>query len=126
VPAAAEALTRFLQTEGADNFDILAHSLGCKVVCAALAKTDSDSSPAPLADPLPNVILEAPDVDKEDFGTVFLTPGDAAARHTTVYVARNDKALVLIENQDRVGRKENQMHSSRKHVCAAASKDQNG
>lgn len=95
VPAAAQALTQFLQTEGADNFDILAHSLGCKVVCAALAKTDSDSSPAPLVDPLPNVILVAPDVDKEDFGTVFLTPGGAAARHTTVYVARNDKALVF-------------------------------
>lgn len=95
VPAAAEALTRFLQTEGASNFDILAHSLGCKVVCRALTQTDSESSPAPPVDPLPNVILVAPDVDKEDFGEVFLTPGGTAVRHTTVYVARNDKALVF-------------------------------
>jgi esterase/lipase superfamily enzyme len=34
-------------------------------------------------------------VGKEDFKSVFLTPGGAASRHTTVYVARNDKALVF-------------------------------
>ena len=95
VPAAAKALTDFLRREGPNDFDILAHSLGCKVVCAALAQSDQDASPTPAVDPLPNVILVAPDVDKEDFGEVFLTPGRAAARHTTVYVARNDKALVF-------------------------------
>ena len=95
VPAAAKALTEFLLQEGPNDFDILAHSLGCKVVCAALAQSDQDASPTPAVDPLPNVILVAPDVGEEDFGAVFLTPGGAAARHTTVYVARNDKALVF-------------------------------
>ena len=95
VPAAARGLTQFLQMEGANNFDILAHSLGCKVVCRALAQTDSDAIPVMAAGPLPNVILVAPDVDKEDFSEVFLTTGGAAVRHTTVYVARNDQALVF-------------------------------
>lgn len=106
VPAAARALTDFLRKEGANDFDILAHSLGCKVVCAALAQSDGDASPTPPADPLANVILVAPDVGKEDFGEVFLKPGGAASRHTTVYVARNDKALVfssLLNGNTRAG-----------------------
>jgi len=106
VPAAAHALADFLRKEGPNDFDILAHSLGCKVVCAALSQSDSDASPTPPADPLANVILVAPDVGKEDFGDVFLTPGGAASRHTTVYVARNDKALVfssLLNGNTRAG-----------------------
>ena len=95
VPAAARALSDLLRDEEPNNFDILAHSLGCKVVCAALAQNDKDAPSAPPADPLANVILVAPDVNKEDFGSVFLTPEGAASRHTTVYVARNDKALVF-------------------------------
>lgn len=106
VPAAARALTDFLRKEGPNDFDILAHSLGCKVVCAALAQADGDASPTPPTDPLANVILVAPDVGKEDFGEVFLKPGGAASRHTTVYVARNDKALVfssLLNGNTRAG-----------------------
>jgi esterase/lipase superfamily enzyme len=95
VPAAAKALTDFLRQDGPNDFDILAHSLGCKVVCAALVQSDKNAPPAPAVGPLANVILVAPDVGKEDFKSVFLTPGGAASRHTTVYVARNDKALVF-------------------------------
>ena len=95
VPASARALTDFLRQEGPNDFNILAHSLGCKVVCAALAQSDKDASPTPLSNALANVILVAPDVGKEDFKSVFLTPGGAASRHTTVYVARNDKALAF-------------------------------
>ena len=51
---------------------------------------------APLpSDALANVILVAPDVGEEAFKSVFLTPGGASTPHTTVYVARNDKALVF-------------------------------
>ena len=106
VPAAARALTEFLRREGPNDFDILAHSLGCKVICAALAQSDKHSSPTPLSGALANVILVAPDVGKEDFKSVFLTHGGSASRHTTVYVARNDKALVfssLLNGNSRAG-----------------------
>jgi esterase/lipase superfamily enzyme len=95
VPAAARALAGFLRDEDPSQFDILAHSLGCKVVCAALAQFDKDSCPASLLASQANLILVAPDVDKGDFKSLFVTSGATASRHTTVYVARNDKALVF-------------------------------
>ena len=95
IPAAATALTDFLRHKGPNHFDILAHSLGCKVVCSALAQSDTHASPTLPSDALANVILVAPDVGEEAFKSVFLTPGGASTRHTTVYVARNDKALVF-------------------------------
>jgi esterase/lipase superfamily enzyme len=95
VPAAAQALKDFLRFEGPGDFDILAHSLGCKVVCQALAEAGAGDSCAKTGDSLANVILVAPDVDKDDFESVVLSPGMASSHHTTVYVARNDSALVL-------------------------------
>lgn len=95
VPAAAQALKDFLRFEGPGDFDILAHSLGCKVVCQALAEAGAGDSRAKTGDSLANVILVAPDVDKDDFESVVLSPGMASSHHTTVYVARNDSALVL-------------------------------
>ncbi|MEX1044746.1 MAG: alpha/beta hydrolase [Chthoniobacterales bacterium] len=96
VPQAARSLAEFLRSEGPQNFDIIGHSLGCKVVCRAIADIAQNrpvtEAPAPGKD-VANLVLAAPDVEVADFSTAFLGYLAATARHTTVYVARNDHAL---------------------------------
>ncbi len=95
VEGAAESLEKFLEPYRQSRFDLLAHSLGCKVVCRTFERLMNNDLWSTTETELPNVILAAPDVDPQDFDRTFLGKFDALADRTTVYVARNDRALVM-------------------------------
>jgi esterase/lipase superfamily enzyme len=95
ITGAAESLEKFLEPYRQSRFDLLAHSLGCKVVCRTFDHLMNNDLWKTAEDKLPNVILAAPDVDPEDFSHAFLGKLDALADRTTVYIARNDHALVM-------------------------------
>jgi esterase/lipase superfamily enzyme len=95
VEGAAAALDKFLEPYRQSRFDLLAHSLGCKVVCRAFDRLMNNELWSKTETELPNVILAAPDVDPNDFTKAFLSDAEALADRTTIYVARNDSALVM-------------------------------
>jgi esterase/lipase superfamily enzyme len=95
VDSSAAALEKFLEPYRQSRFDLLAHSLGCKVVCRTFDRLMKNDRWRAADTELPNVILAAPDVDPQDFNRAFLGELDALAERTTIYVARNDHALVM-------------------------------
>lgn len=95
VDASAVALEKFLEPFRQSRFDLLAHSLGCKVVCRTFARLMNNELWSETQTELPNVILAAPDVDPNDFTKAFLSEAEVLADRTTIYVARNDRALVM-------------------------------
>lgn len=95
VDASAVALEKFLEPYRQSHFDVLAHSLGCKVVCRVFDRLLKNDIWRTADTELPNVILAAPDVDPQDFNRAFRGELDALADRTTIYVARNDHALVM-------------------------------
>jgi esterase/lipase superfamily enzyme len=106
VDASAAALEKFLEPYRQSRFDLLAYSLGCKVVCRTFDLLMKNDLWCKTETELPNVILAAPDVDPKDFDRAFVGELGALADRTTVYVARNDHALViseLLNNRPRLG-----------------------
>lgn len=97
VDAAAGALEKFLEPYRQSRFDLLGYSLGCKVVCRAFDRLLLNDLWSGAETELPNVILAAPDVDPQDFNRAFVGEMESLADRTTVYVARNDHALVISE-----------------------------
>ena len=97
VDASAAALEKFLEPYRQSRFDLLAYSLGCKVVCRTFDLLMKNDLWCKTGTELPNVILAAPDVDPQNFDRAFVGELGALADRTTVYVARNDHVLVLSE-----------------------------
>lgn len=97
VADASLALAEFVESQLPTRFDILAHSLGCKVVCKAMEALSGEAGEGVPegAAPIGNVVLAAPDVDRGDFQGAFAAPVSSSSGRATVYVARNDSALVL-------------------------------
>ena len=95
VDASALALEKLLEPYGQSRIDLLAHSLGCRVVCRAFRGLMSNDLWSRTEPSLPNVILAAPDVDATDFTQAFLSEVQTLAGRTTVYVARNDGVLII-------------------------------
>lgn len=104
VGASGAALAEFLAPHRASKFDILSHSMGCRVVCKAFDALMGRGDWSSSAKELPNVIFAAPDVDSADFGQKFLGQVQALTGRATVYVARNDKALVMSSVLNGAGR----------------------
>jgi esterase/lipase superfamily enzyme len=99
VTAAAKQLAAFLDAmkEKLDprSMNIIAHSLGCKVVCEAfdiLIKEPAWNDPETE---VANIVLAAPDVARKDFDETFVKDMAKVAQRVTVYVARNDGVLAL-------------------------------
>lgn len=95
VDSSAAALENFLEPYRQSRFDLLAYSLGCKVVCRAFDRLLLNDLWNGADTELPNVILAAPDVDPQDFNRAFLGEMESLADRTTIYAARNDHALVM-------------------------------
>ena len=74
---------------------ILANSMGAQVVVDAFSVLYQDKEFADLDREIAHVVLTAPDVDHQQFDQQFKGELSALARHLTVYVSSNDRALLV-------------------------------
>lgn len=104
-------LERFQDHIHPRKINILAHSLGCKVVCETFDLLVKKEKWSDAETEMANVVLAAPDVDKDDFDKTFIKEVASLAGRVTVYVASNDGVLVLssfLNGADRAGVREQQ------------------
>jgi esterase/lipase superfamily enzyme len=83
---------------------IIAHSLGCRLVCLALQQLRADPEAANLK--LDQVVFLAPNVDREEFDRNFKSELEALVNRLTIYVASDDNVLLLgklLYNVDSIG-----------------------
>jgi esterase/lipase superfamily enzyme len=82
-------------------------SLGCQTICDALAWLESQPELRKDLPKIDHVVLSAPDVAANAFDVKFAARIKALARHLTVYVSSNDRALLMshwINGGRRLGR----------------------
>jgi esterase/lipase superfamily enzyme len=90
---AFEKLVLFLQNDcKVTNINVIAHSMGNRVVVAALADLEKHNEIAPLGE----VVLAAADVNTNEFNQKAQLIEDAALG-VTLYVSSSDRALGLSE-----------------------------
>ena len=74
---------------------MVANSMGAQVVVDAFSTLYRDDDFADMQTEIDEVVLTAPDVDRARFNSQFKRELAAMARHTTVYVSSNDRALLI-------------------------------
>jgi len=74
---------------------IIANSMGGQVVVDAFSSLYQDEEFADLDREIQHVVLTAPDIDHQQFNQQFKKELRALARHLTVYVSSNDRALLV-------------------------------
>jgi esterase/lipase superfamily enzyme len=74
---------------------IMANSMGAQVVVDAFSLLYQNREFADLDREIEHVVLTAPDVDHQQFNQQFKGELNALARHLTVYVSSNDRALLV-------------------------------
>jgi esterase/lipase superfamily enzyme len=83
---------------------IIAHSLGCRLVCLALEKLYNNPNTKSLK--LDHVVFIAPNVDREEFDQNFKPALQTLVNRLTIYVASDDNVLLLgklLYNVDSIG-----------------------
>ena len=83
---------------------VIAHSLGCRLVCLALQKLNNDPNAKNLK--LDHVIFLMPNVDREEFDQDFKSELQNLVSRITIYVASDDNVLLLgklLYNVDSIG-----------------------
>jgi esterase/lipase superfamily enzyme len=83
---------------------VVAHSLGCRLVCLALQKLYKDPNAKNLK--LDHVIFLMPNVDREEFDKDFKSELQNLVNRITIYVASDDNVLLLAKllyNVDSIG-----------------------
>jgi esterase/lipase superfamily enzyme len=108
LPASTNHLVELLKTINIDvrpkKIVIIAHSLGCRLVCLALQQLYNDPNAQNLK--LDQVIFLAPNVDREEFNQNFKSGLQALVNRLTIYVASDDNVLLLgklLYNTDSIG-----------------------
>lgn len=104
-------LTKLAQQPWTKEIIVVAHSLGVRLVIPAIEFVDRNSSNADSSN-ISNIILAAPDIDRQDFErdiaeTVLTTRRVNNDRRITVYLSAKDRALGLsynIHGYPRLGR----------------------
>ncbi len=91
----AAILSFVIQEIRPDRLWVLANSLGGQVVVKAFHYLNHDPAFADAEVEVDEVVLTAPDVSKGEFNERFKQDLAALARHTTLYVSSNDRALLL-------------------------------
>jgi esterase/lipase superfamily enzyme len=88
----AAFLTKVVETSGADQIHLIAHSMGNRALVNALDRLAMPSDPAKK--PFKQVVLTAPDVPRKDVESLIKSASDRAER-VTLYASSKDKALGL-------------------------------
>jgi len=108
IPRSTKHLVNLLKTVSNDvqpqKIIVVAHSLGCRLVCLALHKLYNDPSAKNLK--LDQVIFLAPNVDREEFDEDFKSELQSFVNRITIYVASDDNVLLLAKllyNVDSIG-----------------------
>jgi len=108
IPQSTKHLVDLLETINNDvkpaKIIIIAHSLGCRLVCLALQQLYENPNTRHLK--LDHVILLAPNVDREEFNQNFKSGLQASVNRLTIYVASDDNVLLLgklLYNVDSIG-----------------------
>ncbi|MEQ1504514.1 MAG: alpha/beta hydrolase [Myxococcota bacterium] len=86
----ADLLDQLLSGTGGAPVNVLAHSMGSRVVVDALVDLDRRDA---LRHPLDDLVFAAPDVDAAVYGRRYLDLSLEASRRVTVYCASDDRAL---------------------------------
>jgi len=91
----ARVLELIIRQVQPDRLWLVANSMGGQVVVYAFSTLYREADLADAVTEIENVVLTAPDVDKEAFNDQFKREILALARHLTVYVSSNDRALLM-------------------------------
>src|SRR5262245_483336 len=94
-PDLARVLARALRDTGAEHLWLMGSSLGSETICDALAWLVTQPDLLDGKPKIDHVVLSAPDVSAQAFDDKFSALIRALARHLTVYVSSNDRALLM-------------------------------
>jgi esterase/lipase superfamily enzyme len=89
-PALERFLTRLADSTGAQRISVIAHSMGNRALASVLRTFASRSQPA-----FSELVLAAPDLDADVFEQQIAPILGKSARHSTLYVSADDRALDL-------------------------------
>jgi len=94
-PDLGRVLARALRETGAEHLWLMSSSLGCQTISDAFAWLATQPDLLEGKPKIDHVILSAPDVSAQAFDEKFSARIRALARHLTVYVSSNDRALLM-------------------------------
>ena len=91
----AQTLGLIIRQVQPDRLWLVANSMGGEVVVHAFSILYQEADLADAEAEIEDVVLTAPDVDREEFNNQFKREIAALARNLTVYVSSNDRALLI-------------------------------
>jgi len=91
----AQTLGLIIRQVQPDRLWLVANSMGGEVVVHAFSILYQEADLADVEAEIEDVVLTAPDVDREEFDRQFKREIAALARNLTVYVSSNDRALLI-------------------------------
>ena len=91
----AQTLGLIIRQVQPDRLWLVANSMGGEVVVHAFSILYREADLADAEVEIEDVVLTAPDVDREEFNNQFKREIAALARNLTVYVSSNDRALLI-------------------------------
>jgi esterase/lipase superfamily enzyme len=94
-PDLGRVLARVLRESGPEHLWLMGSSLGSETICDALAWLETQPDLLDGKPKIDHVVLSAPDVSAQAFDDKFSALIRALARHLTVYVSSNDRALLM-------------------------------
>ncbi len=106
-PALGQVMTQIVRESGARRIWLMGSSLGCQTICEAFAWMMKQPNLADADQEIEHVVLSAPDVAAREFDERFAEEIKALSKYLTVYVASNDRALLVskfVNRSQRLGR----------------------
>ena len=99
----ARTIDRIVRDVQPERLWIVANSMGAEVVVSAFSELYKQKDMADSETEIEHVVLTAPDVSHEEFGSQFKHKILALSENLTVYVSSNDRALLMsrVINRDR-------------------------
>ncbi len=91
----AQAVQLVIQEVQPERLWLIANSMGAQVVVDAFSILYQEADLADAQTEIEDVVLTAPDVDKEEFNQQFKREITALVQNLTVYVSSNDRALLV-------------------------------